>query len=425
MLTAIMKKKIYPFLIFCLQLHTTYAQQVISLEDCYTKAYDNFPLIKQKELITKSSEYSLSNLEKGKWPQLVLNGQATLQSEVTRIPITIPGITINQPTRDQYKAYADIAQPLTELFTIKDQQELIRKNEEIQKLSLDAELYKLKDRINQLYFGILLLDEQLKLNALLDKDLNNGLSRTTAAIKNGVDYNTSLDKVKAELLKNKQRAIELKSQRKAFADMLGYFIHQDIDNETILTTPVLSTINPSNHRPEITLYDSKAGLYLLQEKLIKNRNIPKVSLFLQGGVGKPSPFNMFTNNIRPYAIGGLKASWSFINYYTQKNEKAQLLLEKQSNDVQKELFLFSTNLTNKQQYNELTKLQELLSTDDELVALRTSIKITADVQLSNGIITTTDYIKEVNAEDQARQQKVLHQIQFLIANYNVQNTLGN
>lgn len=404
----------------------TQAQSILTLDECYSLASEHYPIIKQKGLIDLSSNYNISNISKGVWPQVTLNGQVTYQSEVTSIKVNIPGLKFDAPSKDQYKLYADIAQPITELFTVKDQKDLNSKNAEIQKQNIDIELYKLRDRINQLYFGILLVDEQLKLNKLVDNDLLTGKSRVESAIKNGVDYKSSLDKIKAEEIKNQQRAIELRSMRKAYSDMLSYFINKPMDEQMMLSKPVNLSLNTNAiHRPELKLFESKNNTYALQEKLIRNKNIPKLSLFLQAGAGKPSPLNMISNSFAPYALGGIRANWSFMSLYTQKNEKSLLHVDQQLNDLQKELFLFNTNLTSRQQSNELNRLNELIQTDDELVNLRASVKNTSNVQLENGVITTNDYIKEVNAEDQARQSKLLHQIQLLMAQYNLQNTLGN
>lgn len=403
----------------------TFAQNNLTLDDCYQMATQNYPMIKQKDLIRQSADYSISNISRGLLPQLSLNGQATYQSEVTSISVNIPGVHFDAPSKDQYKISADINQPITELFTVKNQKELVAKNAEISTQNTDVELYKLRDRINQLFLGILLIDEQLKLNVLVENDLETGKKRVEVAIKNGVDYKSSLDKIKAELIKNGQRAIELKSQRKAYTDMLGYFIHKNIDFQTQFVTPVVMTGKLYNTRPELKLFENKKAIFRIQEKIIQNKNLPKLSLFFQAGAGKPSPLNMISNSFKPYYLGGIRASWSIMNLYTQRNEKSLIDIDRNSNEIQKELFLFNTEITARQQGNEISRLNELIKTDDELVALRSSVKNTSNIQLENGIISTNDYIKEVNAEDQARQTKLLHAIQLLMAQYNLQNTLGN
>lgn len=417
--------KIYLTGLLLLTCFGCYAQHTLNLEECYELAAQNFPVIRQKQLIAQSADYTISNINKGILPQLSLNGQVTYQSEVTSIAVNIPGVKFDAPSKDQYKIYADISQPVTELFTVKNQKELAEKNAEISSRNIDVEIFKLRDRINQLYFGVLLVDEQMKLNGLVESDLDAGKKRVDAAIRNGVDYKSSLDKIKAEMIKNNQRAIELRAQRKAYTDMLGYFLNQTVDESTRFTMPAAQTINNINNRPELKVFENKNASYLIQHRMINNKNLPRFSLFVQTGAGKPSPLNMISNSFSPYYIGGVRVSWSVMGLYTMKNEKSLLLLDKQANDIQKDIFLFNAGITSRQQSNEIVRLNELIQTDDELVSLRTSVKTTSGIQLENGIITTSDFIREVNAEDQARQTKLLHAIQLLMAQYNLQNTLGN
>jgi outer membrane protein TolC len=421
-LTKVAYKKIAIMASFLCCLQTSNAQQQISLSECYMWAEQNYPLIKQKELISKSEQFTLSNLEKGLLPQISINGQSTLQSEVTNFKI--PGVNFNPPSKDQYKFYAEINQPLTELYTIKTQKDLQQAQSAVQQQSLSTELYKIHDRINQIYFSILLTDEQTKLNQLNRKDLETGINKVTAAIKNGVDYKSSLDKLKAEMIRNDQRSIELTTQRKMYADMLSYFINKIVDEKTILLQPEIPTLTENIDRPELKTFEAKAKIFNLQEKLIQNKNIPHLSIFMQGGAGQPSPLNFISRDMTPFFIGGLKLNWSFGNLYTQKNDKSLIGLDRKNNELQKDLFIFNTTLQIKQQHNELDKLTQLIQSDNELVDLRNSIKTTSQVQLENGVITSNDYIKEVNAEDQARQNKALHQIQLLISQYNLQFTTG-
>jgi len=401
------------------------AQHTYTLDECYTLAKNNFPLIKQKELIAKSNEYNISNIEKGILPQVNFSGQNTYQSAVTSISIPIPGFNFQAPPKDQYKVYGEVDQPLTDLYTVKQQKKLQEANSKIQQQSLEVELYKLKDRINQLYFGILLIGEQLKLNNLVDDDLNSGIDKVNASIKNGIDFKSSLDKLKAELIDNKQRAIELQAQRKEYLDMLGYFVNKPIDENSTFEKPASPNTNLSINRPELTYYETINQTYSIQKKIIQNSNIPRLSVFLQGGVGQPNPMNMISNSFSPYYIGGIKLDWSFSNLYNQKNKKSLLDIDKSTNDLQKDIFVFNTNLEIKQQNNELTKLNKLISTDDELVSIRSSVKNTSKAQLENGVISANDYVKDVNAEDQSRQNKLLHEVQLLIAQYSLQNTTGN
>lgn len=399
--------------------------QTLTLESCYELAKQNYPLVKQHELIKRTGEYTVDNISKGYLPQLSVNGQYTYQSDVTKIPITIPGVSVPGIDKDQYRIYGEVVQPITDLITVKQQKDLQRSAVQTQEQNLEVELYKLKDRVNQLYFGILLVDEQLLQNELLKKDIQSGVDRVSAALANGADYKSSRNKLQAELLKAKQRDIELKNSRKAYLDMLGLFINQTTSESALLEKPKLQAGSDVINRPELISFESQKRSYDLQKKLINSKSYPKLSLFFQGGWGKPSPVNMLSNELKEYYIGGVRLNWSLTSLYTNGKEKKILDLNKNLVDVQKETFLFNTNFSLKQQNAELSKLAELLMADKEIIELRSSIKTTSAVQLENGIITSNDYIKEVNAEDQARQNMLLHEIQLLMAQYNQKTISGN
>lgn len=397
----------------------------LTIEECYTLAQQNYPLVRQRALIARSKEYSVENIGKGSFPQVSIAGQATHQSDVTQIPITIPGVETPTISKDQYKLYGEINQPLTDLITVKQQKEVQEMSATIQEQSLEVELYKLKDRVNQLFFGALLMDEQYRQNELLKKDIETGMAKVSAAISYGTELKSNLDKLKAELLKANQRSIELKASRKAYVDMLGLLINRSLDEATVLQKPETVLITDAINRPEIKLYDYQKRSYDIQNKLISTRNLPKLGLFLQGGLGRPSPVNMLSNELSSYYIGGIRLNWTLSSFYTSSKERQLLVINQNMVDTQKETFLFNTTLTLKQQNGEITKLQELVSTDDEIIALRASVKDAANVQLANGVITINDFLREINAEDQARQAKLLHEMQLLMAQYNFQNTAGN
>ena len=402
----------------------------LTIEDCYNLARQNYPLAKQHDLIAKSNQYSVENISKGYWPQLNINGQATYQSDVPQLPdIKIPNFPIKSlipvVNKDQYKVYGEINQPLTDMLTVKEQKEYQEEASAIKSENLEVELYKLRDRITQLYFGALLIDEQYAQNELLKKDIETGITKMKAAIANGVEFRSSLDKLKVEEIKANQRSIELKSSRKAYTDMLALFINRNIDESTILEKPKSTVLNANINRPELNVFSLQQKTYAVQKDLINVKNLPRLGLFFQGGLGNPSPLNPYKTEWSTYYIGGLRLNWSLSGLYTFKKEKQLLDIDQMMLDAQRETFLFNTNITLKQQNDEISKYEELLKSDDEIISLRVSIKNTSNTQLENGVITANDYLKEINAEDQARQSKLLHEIQLLIAQYNYKNTSGN
>jgi outer membrane protein TolC len=393
----------------------------ITLDSCYVWAKKNYPMVKQYELIAKSNEFTLENISKGYLPQININGQATYQSDVTQLPKGIPGVSVL--SKDQYKIYAEANQMIYDGGVIKEQKKLQEANSMVNVQKLEVELYKLKDRVNQLYFGILLIQEQLKQNALTKNDIQLGLDKINAQIANGTALQSNADVLKAELLKAEQQSIELNSNRKAFADMLGLFINKSLNEKLIFIKPQNIYSSGEINRPELKLYDYQNKIFDTQNKLLAAKNNPKISLFLQGGYGRPA-FNILSNNFDPFYIGGLRFTFPLSNFYTIKNGRELINISKQNIDVQKNTFLFNTQLAITQQSTDITTLQAFLKTDDEIILLRTNVKKAALAQLENGVINSSDYLREVNAEDAARQNKILHEIQLLMAQYNERNTTG-
>jgi outer membrane protein TolC len=398
--------------------------QTITLDKCLEMAKQSYPLIKQYTLIEKTKEYSIANAQKGYLPQFNVAGQATYQSAVTQVPISLPNMDIPVISKDQYRLYGEVSQSITDLFTVKDQKEYINANAEIETQKIEVELYKLKERINNLFFGILLIDAQIKQTELLKKDIQSGIEKTNVAIANGVALKSTTDNLKAELLKANQRTIELKATRKGYADMLALFIGKPIDENTNLEKPQRQIFTNTINRPELKLFDLQKKSFDVQNKLITAKNMPRVSLFFQGGLGRPA-LNMLNPDFAGYYIGGLRLSWNITGFYTYKNEKKILANNQSFIDIQRETFLFNTNLTLKQQNADITKMQELIETDKSIVTLRENVKNTTQNQLTYGTATTNDYLIAVNAQDQAKQSLILHEIQLLMTEYNAQTTAGN
>ncbi|MEO8769478.1 MAG: TolC family protein [Ferruginibacter sp.] len=396
----------------------------LTIDECYTLSKQNYPLIRQLELIDKTTAYNIQNASKGFLPQIAINGQASYQSAVTEIPIKIPGVNTPEVSKDQYKIYADVNQSIYDGGVIKLQQQSQKTNGEVERQKVEIELYKLKDRINQLFFAVLIIDEQVDQNELLKKDIQLGINKAEAAIANGTALKSTANVLKAEWLKADERTIELKATRKGYIDMLGLFINRPLDENTNLTKPVYTAQSQEINRPELKLYDLQNKSLDVQNKLLKAKNLPKIGLFLQGGYGRPS-LNFLSNKFEPYYTTGLKISWPITGSYTTKNDKALVNINRRNIDLQKETFLLNTKLVIHQQDAEIEKFEKLVSTDSAIIDLRTSIKNASLAQLENGVATSNDYLREVNAEDQAKQARILHGLQLLMAQYNNQTTTGN
>lgn len=400
----------------------------LTLQQCYQRAEAAYPLSQQRGLIAKTKEYTLENISKGIYPQFSVNGSATYQSDVTKIVLPpVPGFNFQIPTvsKDQYKLYGEVSQTLSDFGINRQKKEISRTDADLQEENLNTQLYQLKDRINQLFFGVLLLDGQLEQNDLSKQDIRTGISRVQAAIANGTDFNSSLNKLKAELLKTDQHSIDLKASRKAYLDMLSLFIDQPVDEATVFVKPEPPVLTDSIRRPELRTYDLQVKSYQQQQHLTKINNYPQLSAFFQGGLGKPSPVNFLSTEITGYYLTGLRLSWNFGGLYTYKKDR--LINENNQEMVlaQRNTFLFNTSMTLRQKNADIDRYRQLIASDNEIVQLRDSVKVTSAVQLQNGVISANDYLIDINAGAQARQDRILHEVQLLIAEYDHKTTAGN
>jgi len=401
-------------------------QAKLTLEDCYEKARINYPLIKQKDYIEKTKEYSVSNVWNGYFPQITIHGQATYQSDVTQVPSLLPGIIIQRLSKDQYKVVADVTQTIYDGGIMSSQAGIQGSVSEIDNQKIEIELLKIKERVNQIYLGVLLIDAQLAQIKLVKDDLNANISKLDAAFLNGTATKSDVDVLKAELLNAEQRKIELHSSRISYLNMLGLLINENLNESTILLTPSLINFLSANEiiRPELRLYSAQKNLIENQDGLTVSKIIPKANLFFQGGYGRPG-LNFFVNDFAWYYITGIRFSWSLSNLYSYGNESEINQLNLQSIDAQTETFLLNTKITTNQQLQEIDKLNKMIEVDKSIIELRTSVKIAAQSKLENGVITSNDYIRELNAEDNAKQNLEIHKIQLLLVQYNYKITTGN
>ncbi|MEC3881214.1 TolC family protein [Parapedobacter sp. 10938] len=396
----------------------------LTLPQCQARATQNYPMVKQRDLIAKSASYAVDQHGTRSLPQININGQATYQSAVTEIPIHVPGMDIPTMNKDQYKLYGEINQNLYDGGLTRLGKEAIEAEADVKHQALEVELYQIKARVNQLYFGILLLDAQLAQNDLLQKDIQAGLEKINAAIANGAALKSEGSLLEAEQLTTQQQATELQASRQAYLHMLGLFIGRELDEHTSFERPVYPGSLSAITRPELDWYSLQKNSLAVERRLLGAKTRPKLGLFLQAGMGRPA-LNMLSSDFEAYYYGGIRLSISLSGFYTLKKERAQLDVKEAGIDVQQETFVFNTNLTRHQQQTKAAKYKQLLLTDDAIIALRTSVKDAALAQLANGVINTADYVRETHAVSSARLSKIQHEIQLLKAQYDIRHTLGN
>lgn len=408
-------------LLFCISVANA---QTLTLEESYQLAKQNYPVIQRHDLIAKTKQYNIENASKGWLPQINVIAQATYQNEVTELPIKLPNMVIEPLSKDQYKVYADVQQTIYDGGMISNQKKMAEINAEIEHQKTEVESDKLEERINQIYFGVLQTDEQLQQIELTKADIQNALKKAEAQLKNGVILRSNVDVLKAQLLNLDQKQIELQTVRKSFLDMLSVFINKPLNENTELQNPEKILLTDTNNRPELKLFDLQKQALETQKSILNSKNLPKLGAFFQGGYGKPG-FNMLKNEFDAFYIGGIRLNIPITGFYTKKNDLALIELQQNEVDIQKENFLFNQQFQTLQNNNELEKIQKLIDKDQELILLRESIKKASLAQLENGVITTSDYLRELNELDRARNQKILHEIQYLLTQYNLKAQLNN
>ena len=402
--------------------HHTLGQD-LTIHECQQKARDNYPLIRQYSLIDLSEQYTISNIGKAWLPQIVFNAQATYQSDVVHIPINMSGI----PTmdKDQYRATIDVSQILWDGGATRSQRKIVEAGNEIERQNVEVNLYTLRERVNQLFFGVLTINEQLKQLDILEKDLQAGLKLVNAFLQNGTAMRTDVDVVQVEILNVSQKRTELTAFRKAYVAMLSAMMGETVSENVQLVKPEEPEVNKQADitRPEMLLFSRQKDMFDAQLESITARNMPRLSLFVQGGYGKPG-LNMLSNEFDFFALGGVRLNWNFSNLYSSKNERSQLANSKNIVGVQQETFVFNTNLQLRQAWQEIQKAKELMQTDDEIITLRQRVKTAGESKYANGVYTVNDLVKDINAENQARQTKVVHEVQYLMNIFGYQVIAG-
>ena len=399
--------------------------QTLSIEDCQRMARENYPAIARYNVIENVKNFNLENANTAYFPQLSLNAKATWQSDVTKIdlelPQNFPPLAIPVPDKDQYQVSAQLNQLIWDGGKVAAQKENIAANAEVEKQKLETEIYSLQERVNNVFFGALLLKEQLQQQATLEKELQRNYEKVQSYVTNGVANDADLSAVKVEQLKAGQQRIQMESGLDSYLRILSVLIGQQVDNETVLEKPAVDLLlSNSINRPEIKLFEAQENLLNSQKSALNAKNMPVIGAFAQGGYGKPA-LNMFQNKFNPYFIGGVSLSWNFGSLYTFKNEKKSIEQQKIAIDSQRETFLYNLNMQLPQQQNEIEKYRRTMLDDNEIISLRTQIKNAAEAKVENGTMTVSDLLQEINALEIARQAKSLHEIQYLMSIYTLKN----
>lgn len=404
----------------------------MTLETCQELAREHYPEVKQYDLIRLTEQYDLSNAARAWLPQLSLSAQATWQNEVPEFPealsgmLSRAGVTIPGLKKDQYKVGLELNQTIWDGGKSNADKRLARTEAAEQRAMTDVDLYTLKKRVNELYFGILLLEEKLSQTYRTIALLESNLDKMRSLVTNGTALASDADAVEAELLTARQQATQIEASRTSYRKMLELFIGEPLQ-ENLLRPEFEEMATTELTRPELALFDAKKNRLAAQEALIKSSTRPKFGFFAQGYYGYPSMdyfASMMSNEWRWNLLTGIRMSWNFGAYYTKKNSLNKLRTAQQSIDLQRDVFRFETNLQVSQETGDITRLRKTLADDARIVALRQSVREAAESKLRNGIIDTNDLLQKITDEAAALSAQSVHEIELLKALYELKHTIN-
>ena len=400
-----------------------------TLEECQKAAEKNYPLIKQYGLIAQTTELTVSNIQKEWLPKIAVSAQATYQSNVMAWPERIQsiyqqmGLTMKGLKKDQYKMAIDLQQTLYDGGTIASKQAIARQEAKVQEAENQTKLYQVHHRVNEMYFALLLLNEQIKLNNNVKSLLLANENKLAAMVKSGTAATSDLDNVRAERLSAEQQYTSLKAEQQMLQHILTTFCGIKVENVQKPTPISADTL--TNNRPELQLFNSKLKLSEAQEKALNTRLHPTLALFAQGYYGYPG-MNMFNDMIehkwRLNGIVGVKLSWNVGALYTRKNDKARLRLQRELIENERKVFLFNNSMEQIRQNSNINRFKTMMQTDKEIIALRTNVRKAAESKLLHGIIDVNSLLREINNENAAKVQWAIHEIDMLKEMYNLKYT---
>lgn len=402
------------FIVFGFAAGVNAQQQTISLDSCLAAAMRNQPLSGQNNIYEESSSLQQKNIDNGKLPQLNINGQATYQNEVVQLLFNIPGAPAPVIPKAQYKVSLDANQLIYGGGSIDAQGIIEDYNRQINQLNNDAELYKIRERINQLYFSILLADLNVGVIDNTISDLNTRLAKVNASVKEGIMLPSATDVLNSEILKAGQRLLEVKSQKQMLVNTMQVLTGLTLNENTTFAEPVMD-VNLSvynNLRPEFGVFGLMQQKLEATKKLSVSKELPKVYGFGTAGYGNPG-YNFFKEGSAFFATVGAKVTWNFWNWHQTSREKQILDLNSSIIENQKNAYDLANKAQVQQYLADVQKAGELIKSDEEIIKLRKSITLSAASQLENGTLTATDYVTEQLAEEQALLTRNLHKMQLL------------
>lgn len=418
------KRKIREWLLSVLLMVTQLSwAQSLNLDSCYALAKSNYPLTKQFDLIEKSKEYSISNANKAYLPQVSLNA---IGAYLNGMPsVSMPGAEAKEENF-QLIGIAQLNQTIWDGGATRAQKNVIRATAEADKANVEVNLHTLRERLNQLYFGILVIDEQVKHLNILNENLQRNLNKIQLTKDNGYAFQSDVDEVKAEALNIEQKKIEFSYTRKGYIVMLSYLIGQPLSENVQLARPFAleSYANLGNNRPELKYYSNQRSLIEAKSAFNTVGNMPKISLMGVGMMMQPG-VGFGTSTFDHLTLAGMSVTWNTGNLYKTSNNKQLDKIQSDMINNQQETFEFNNTMQLKQISAEIEKHQAIIIKDNEIVTLKEKVTQSYQLKYDNGMASMNDLLTSLNRESEAKSNQTLHNMQLLLSLYNYKTVSGN
>ncbi len=398
-----------------------------TLDECIGWAYDNYPQIKEMSLIEMTKGIDLKNAAYTWLPHLNISGKATWQSEVVEMPMDIPGMDINIP-HDQYGLTAEFTQQIWDGGTSRRQKELAEAGAEVKKTQLETNLWSIRSRVQNVFLGIILIDKQLELNRLLRESLERSSEEVKSRMEAGVALPSDLDQVSVNILSCLQQRASLDADRKSYVKILGLLTGRDMtDVELAVPQDAVNYVDDGARdfetRPEMAFYAAQLKQNEFQRRQLNTLISPKLNLSLKGGYGRPG-MNMLSGDFSGYFVAGLKLQWNIGALYTRGLDKRKVNADAQKIDLTRKSFILNSSVEAEQKNNAILKARDVLEKDSEIIGLRQRIRASGENQYREGTIKMNDYLSMLDEEYKAKANESMHEVQLMMAVYDMKNTIG-
>lgn len=404
----------------------------VTIEQCVEKAVANYPAIKKYNLIAEANEIELSEINKGWLPRIGVYGQVTGQNIVPSFPKALSGFMQNmgQEMRGmgkiQYKAGVDISQTIWDGGAAKARRNMSRAQESLQQAGLDVELYQVRQQVENLYFAVLLIDEQIAQSLVTYHLLNDNLDKLRSMLRNGVAMQSDIDMVEAQALTVNQNIMLARSASDSYRKALEIFIGESLANETLAMPAGTIPDDMKPDRPELRLFDRKLEYNEVANRLADSSLMPRVGFFAQGFYGYPG-FNYFQSMMNRdmsfNILAGVKVTWDIDSFYTRSNRSRKTAMTAAEITADRDVFLFNNRIQSSLQSETITGIRNIMKDDSRIVALRSEVRKAAESQLANGVIDITALLSKISDENMAKLSSKYHEIQLLQEIYKLKYTL--